>query len=168
MRVIAINDAFKIFPRADVLYFCDVDWWKKNRLSVQERFLGKVIVTMNHVLSGVKTLRETGALGLETDPGGIRHGNNSGYAAINLAYHFGAKRIVLLGYDMRVPNGKTHWHDRDNGRDAQDFDHVLRNEMLPCFRYLHDPLKAAGVEVINATPNSALTLWPYRALGTIS
>ena len=42
---------------------------------------------------------------------GLRVNGNSGAGAINLAYHFGARRILLVGMDMKPgPNGEKHWH----------------------------------------------------------
>jgi hypothetical protein len=37
--------------------------------------------------------------------------------------------------------------------------------MLPKFKTLADPLAAAGVHVINASPGSALKIWPIVETG---
>jgi hypothetical protein len=163
-RVIAINDSFLLAPQADVLYFCDLKWWKGRKEQVAERFKGRYIVTLGNMVPGVCSLRCTGPSGLETDPGGLRHGSNSGYQAINLAYHFGASRIVLLGYDMRVSNGDLHWNPRPERQDADSFQRTLQNVMLPRFQTLVAPLRDAGVEVLNCTPGSALECWPKMDL----
>ncbi len=37
---------------------------------------------------------------------------NIGAAAINLAYHTGATRVFLLGFDMNLGNSsRQHWHN---------------------------------------------------------
>jgi len=36
--------------------------------------------------------------------------------------------------------------------------------MLPKFPTIVEPLRGAGVEVLNATPGSALTCWPMESL----
>lgn len=84
----------------------------------------------------------------------INHGTNSGYQAINLAYHFDVKRIILLGFDMQHTNGKTHWHG----------DHPKRltnaagiENWLPRFKPLAQDLERLGVEVINCTTETAIT-----------
>jgi hypothetical protein len=38
---------------------------------------------------------------------------------------------------------------------------------LPIFVSLQEPLRKAGVEVVNCTVNSALKVWPYRPLGQV-
>ena len=110
------------------------------------------------------SVKNTGRDGLETKPTGIRTGRNSGYQAINLAVHLGAKRIVLLGYDMRFQGKKSHWH---GGHPVEIRDTVFENSMLPCFPSLVKPLAKLGVEVLNATPGSALTVFPMVELENV-
>ncbi len=163
-RVIAINDSYLLAPWADILYFCDARWWRSNRFQINDLFRGHQIVTMDNAIPGVRTLRCTGESGLEVDPAALRHGCNSGYQAINLAYHLGVSKIALLGYDMRVhANGKTHWQHRP-GPSQEGFQAVLQRDMLPKFDTLVEPLLHAGVHVVNCTPDSALKLWPFVPL----
>lgn len=163
-RVIAINDSYLLAPWAEVLYFCDLKWWEQHQERIADTFQGRIIATLENQIDGVRALRNAGQLGLETDPGAIRNGSNSGYQAINLAVHLGVKRIVLLGYDMQVNGDKLHWQPRTDMQTAQGFQRTLQINMLPKFEYLREPLRKAGVEVINCTINSALKVWPYRPL----
>lgn len=49
--------------------------------------------------------------GMSTRPNTIRMGGNSGFQALQLALHFGAERVILLGYDMMLASdGRSHWH----------------------------------------------------------
>ncbi len=92
--------------------------------------------------------------GLSFNPQLLHTGQNSGYQAVNLAVLLGAERIILLGYDMKYSaTGAKHWHEDHEGPNpgnqqlggwAKNFD-----TMLP-------DLEKAGVEVINATPGSAI------------
>lgn len=165
-HVIAINDNYVLAPWAEILYFCDRRWWQSRRSSVLKTFTGKRIVTLDNQIDGILALHNTGKLGLETDPGAIRHGSNSGYQAINLAYHLGAKRIVLLGYDMHVQSNRLHSTGRPEPQTPAAFQQVL-NKMRPNFDSLVAPLKAEGVEVLNATPGSWLTAWPIVNLHSV-
>jgi len=164
-RVIAINNSWELAPWAAVLYFCDMKWWTWHGDQVSLEFKGRYIVTPAFTDSRVKTVRLTGSTGLETDPAGLRSGHNSGYQAINLAYHFGVRRIVLLGYDMGLgPNGETHHHEGHPRMSAEHVQHNIEKSMLPKFPSLAEALVKTDVEVINATPGSALTCWPYRPI----
>lgn len=167
-RIIVINDSYRLAPWADVLYGCDRSWWRDHIADVDRVFSGlKLSIGTNEF--GVKRLRNSGPKGLETcDRSAIRHGANSGYQAINVGYHFGASRIVLLGYDMHVQGGAHFDSDQpDRGKPLDQFARMLEHNMLPRFPSLVDPLRAAGVEVINATPGSALKCWPHQALEEI-
>ena len=163
-RVIAINDSYLLAPWAEILYWCDNKWWLQHKERIAETFRGRVIATLENQIDGVRALRNAGQLGLETDPGAIRNGSNSGYQAINLAVHLGVKRIVLLGYDMQVNGDRLHWQPRTDMQTAQGFQRTLQVTMLPKFEYLREPLRRLGVEVVNCTVNSALKVWPYRIL----
>jgi len=90
--------------------------------------------------------------------GVIGSGGNSGFQALNLAVQFGAKRIVLVGYDMRVDAG-LHWHGaHPHGLNNPSAGSVMRwaatlDAQAPL-------LKRLGVEVLNASPVSALKAYP--------
>ena len=90
--------------------------------------------------------------GLCTVPDTIHLGGNSGYQAINLAYHLGARKIIILGFDMHRDGG-AHWHGDHPGLNVPDA-HLTnwRSRMAPLARDLQNQ----GVRVINSTPGSAL------------
>ena len=83
----------------------------------------------------------------------IHHGSNSGYQAINLAYLFGAVKIVLLGFDMQRTGGLSHWHGNHPAAINRD---LPVTTFLKKFPDLARDLEAEGVEVINATRETAL------------
>ena len=50
--------------------------------------------------------------GISQNPRLVSWNGNSGAAAINFAVHAGVKRVVLLGFDMKLGVGtQQHWHD---------------------------------------------------------
>lgn len=87
---------------------------------------------------------------------GIGHGNNSGYAALNLAVCLGANPIYLLGFDCKHTNGKSHWHDGHPTRQAEKtaigFAHF--------FARAAPIIKAKKMKVINLNPDSGLGCFP--------
>ena len=88
-------------------------------------------------------------------------GRSSGYQACNLAFHLGVKRILLLGFDMRAVNGRTHWHEQHQ-RPTSPKDYATH--MAPPFKRLAEELGARGVEVVNCTPGSAITAFPVMPI----
>lgn len=96
-------------------------------------------------------------------PSHIGSGKNSGFQALNIAVQFGARRIVLVGYDMTLDRG-AHWHANHKGTSLSNPRpaNVARwREMLDRQAKL---LKRLGVEVVNASPMSALTAFPKMSL----
>lgn len=91
-------------------------------------------------------------LALSRQANGIVTGQNSGYQAIGLAVLAGCTRIVLLGYDMKANGAKTHWH----GGHPVPTPHAIFSAMLQEFRKLAPVARAAGIEIVNASPDSAL------------
>lgn len=83
----------------------------------------------------------------------IYTGGNSGYQVINLAYLLGAGKIILLGYDMQMTGGKSHWHG-DHPRNLNRS--LALANWVKNFKVLARDLSEAGVEVINATRETAL------------
>lgn len=161
--VIAINDAYRLAPWAEVLYAADCKWidWHDGVPS----FTGLKYSIQGGTLPATtradwQVLRNTGFVGLELEPDGLRAGFNSGYQALNLAVHLGAARIRLLGYDMSLTiDGRSHWFGAHP-------DHLTSPypEMRAAFESLIDPLAALGIVVVNCSRRTALTTFPCATL----
>lgn len=153
-HVIVVNDAWRLAPWADVLYACDLRWIEHYR-GVPE-FMGQKWTTDPVAAQRYKWNWIVGEWGngLSLDPRKIHYGHNSGYQALNLAVvRFNAKKIILLGYDMKSVNGKQHFfgdHPEGVARPSP-YSQFIKN-----FRTTLPDLKHAGVEVVNCTIDSAL------------
>lgn len=163
VRVIAINDAHRLAPWADVLYSSDQRWYQ--HYEGVPGFVGeKYGIRPLRVPPEwrVTVLENTGIDGVERAPTGLRNGRNSGFAAINLAVHFGAKRVLLLGYDMGVPPGKkSHWFGEHPERIRTSSPYPT---FLAAFASMVDPLRRLGVTVINCSRETALETFPRQPL----
>lgn len=82
---------------------------------------------------------------------------NSGFTALNLAVQFGAPKVLLVGFDVRVDKG-LHWHGQHDRRlNNPNVERTVRWRKI-----LDDAapaLAAHGVEVINCSSVSALTAY---------
>lgn len=169
VRTIAINDAYRLAPWADVLYSSDRNWYPKHdgvpAFTGPKYGIGSSPGKANPFSKypDIQVLQNTGYHGLERHPGGLRNGKNSGYAAINLAVHFGAMRIVLLGYNMGRAHGKSHFFG-SHPSGLIDTPEALYVTFRQSFETLLEPLREAGVEVINCTPDSSLSCFPTMDL----
>lgn len=154
MTTIIINDNYRIAPWADYLYACDCNWWRHHYDDVKETFSGELWTQdkawTGDFPEGVNVIQSASEKGLSDDPNVIHQGANSGYQAINLAYHFGAKTILLLGYDM---SGKgSHWFGKHQGEGlsaSTDYSGLVSN-------FATIKPENHGIEIINCTRRTAL------------
>jgi hypothetical protein len=161
-KTIVINDTWQRATWADVLYACDLKWWRLHNEKIT--FQGKKY-TQDSVAAkryGLELVKGENNKGL--GKGLIHFGGSGGYQAINLAYLWGAKRILLLGFDCQKVNNKNHWFGQHpiGFSQSQPFNIWLNN-----FPRLADDLKAEGVEVINCSPNSALQCFNKKRINEI-
>lgn len=163
-RVIAIKEQIRLAPWADVFYAPDKKFFNYHGEEVIN-FPG-LKFTLDHMVGDDTAvhLQIGDREGLSLDPTTLNTGYDSGYQCINLAVLLGAARVVLLGYDMQPgPNGESHGSHIPGG------EHVWGTKppfyfMLPMYPSLVEPLKQAGVEVINCSPVTALDVFPRQSL----
>ncbi len=161
--VIVVNDNYKLAPWADALIASDHRWWLWHRGVPSFHGLryatscGVRALAVKHKWRDIHILKNTGRDGLELEPNGLRNGLSSGYRAVNLAVHFGAQRIVLLGYDMkrgeaaRERDKKEHWFGEHPVHSRSPYDAFRK-----CFNTIVEPLKALDVAVVNCSRETAL------------
>ena len=163
-RVVAVNDAYRLLPYADILYACDDRWWRANIADIDQKFHGERWTTTRgrrgqrqERVAGRRKLNLVGGHTSDTfsnDPAVVHYGSNSGFQAVNLALLKGAAKVILVGFDMRVVNGLRHFFGDHpdplhNRADYRDF-------IAPFTR----AAKSCRVPVVNATPDSALDCFP--------
>lgn len=161
VSTIAVNStAFKtILP--DVIYAGDFMWWKRHHSGAVhgERWTCDRTAAERYGLNWVKGINR---LGLGFGGAHIHTNGNSGAQAINLAFLFGARRILLLGFDMKLgPNGEKHHHPDHPAPMVQS---QTFGDWVHKFEHLAKDLKTHGCEVINCTPGSALTCFPTSTI----
>lgn len=167
-KVIAINESFRLYPAAEILYFCDAQFhrWRKNDPEFR-KFRGIKVSIAQQLANDpdVQVLKIGGERGFPAHPDTLTTGSNSGHQAIVLAALLGAKTIVLLGFDMKVgAKGQKHWHQNYPSESTAD---IYETKFLPAFPFLVKPLAEQGVTVVNCTPGSALKIFPMMSLDEV-
>lgn len=173
--VMAVNEAGLTFaPWADILFWSDIRWvqWNAERMHLHR---GDMRYTCQKFgideIPGARLVRfrhhrpDGSVIAFEEDPRCVA-GHDGGSKCINLAYHTGARRAVLLGFDMHdLPMDRWrdgNWHSAHQAPPLEG--------QRARFREAHERMAAAlpaGFEVLNATPGSALTCWPMIELEEI-
>lgn len=154
-HVIACNAAGYHVPWADVLLFHDNSFFEAHRplidawagLAVTASRAAKAAAP-NRLLRLEMIERADFTVGQPV----LKLGASSGHTAVSLAIAMGARRVVLLGYDMRLVDGRSHWHDHYS-HPIQD---PYEESFLPQWAGWNAAARALGVEVLNATAGSAL------------
>lgn len=99
--------------------------------------------------------------GMPTDKRSIRMGYNSGFQGLQLALHFGAARVVLLGYDMQYTFGQSHFHG-----DHKGMSNPLESRFkgwIAAFKEIPHDVRA---RVVNASRHTALQCFKRMTLET--
>lgn len=163
-KCIVVKSAWKFADWADVLYGIDKGWWLANRGARQFKGLKVTPSPTAARVFGLRQVKTKLGAKLILDPKGtlgcgLRDGGgHSGWQAINLAVQLGARRIVLAGFEMQG--------QRFNSGEAG----VARLDAKRIDRWRQEMDDAAGAfteigcEVINATPQSRLSAYPYQDL----
>lgn len=160
--VIAVNTAGEMVPDAAVLFWRDASWAMANREMV-EGWRG-MRVTTRHPRGWAVSLRVVAMQrGVGFPVTGVRWGPSSGHVAVALAVAMGAVRIVLLGFDGRLIDGRSHWHDRYRTV-AMPGLYARFNEAWNGWR---TDARKRGLEIVNATPRSAIEEFPIVSLDDV-
>lgn len=159
--VIALNRAYEVLPKAQIIYFTDRDFherhWEKMEKHGGMLIRGAINPDNEQQHPRLAYYKLANKNGFFTEPGKLAHGSNSGYAALNLAAaHLHFKKIALLGLDMQWNGDKSHWH---SGHKRIDADSTIR-KWAKHFDDMKEPLDELGCEVFNVNPNSGITAFP--------
>lgn len=141
VKTIAVSDAFRLAPWADALVSADRKWWTANPDARQ--FAGQKYMAMRDLDDQVERVN--------TSINGI----NSGLLALHVAVKLGAKRILLLGFDMHG----GHFF----GPHAEPLSNTTEKR-FEVFKRQFAAYRPAGVEILNCTPGSSLNCYPMANL----
>lgn len=166
IHVIAIKKNVELCPWADVVYGCDAAWWKSVHGLPEYKGL-----KFSWAEGGSQFYKDIHPVEIEKNndalvfdqSGVVGSGGNSGFQALNLAVQFGARGILLIGFDMQDRSG-AHWYGRNNW-------HGANNPSDDNFRRWHKAFAGAAavlakmdIQVFNASPDSALRCFQHKTI----
>lgn len=147
-KVIAVNCAIRLAPHAGALYAGDHKWWAHYGADWID--FGGYRLSFN-----AQACEEFGCIPVPHFIGQVK---SSGYQAIWCAKLMGAKRIVLLGFDMKAHRGMNHWHGEHSGGTLTNPNWRLYAAWKAGIDALHAEFDRDGVVLVNATRQTALSL----------
>lgn len=172
--VMAVSDAWRLMPWADALYASDAAWWNLHKgtdfagekwSAHHDNGNDKLDVARKYGLHLVAGKTDPG---FSFDPACIHYGGNSGFQAVNLTILFGAARILMVGFDMRMVAVRTGQGITEKRHFFGDHAPPLRNQssyenFIKAFDKAARKLRSR-VEIVNCTSGSALRCFPMRDL----
>lgn len=181
VKIFGANLAYRGFD-VDVLHGCNSQFW--------EYYLGTDPILRNcdfdkwttrpeliNRYPGLNYIQEIWADGLSTDPDYIHAHHGTGPQVINIALHYGIKRMLLVGWDMSYPkdydgqakqigSGKRHYF----GEYPAHLQHwpsvdIVEGKLNGLIREM-ETIKPEdyGIEIINCTEGSAMKCFPFGKL----
>jgi hypothetical protein len=139
-RAVAVNDAFRLAPWADALVGNDRRWW--NTYPEALAFEGRKYCAFQ--LKGCELLKPMPA---------FPAGTNSGLQGCRVASMLGATKILLLGFDL---SGSHYFGPHPK---------PLKNTTPARFKeFIRQFSGWKGAPIVNCTPGSALTRFPFSTL----
>lgn len=139
--MVAISDAYRLAPDADALVSADRTWWKAHPTALE--FAGRKFCT--HDFKGTEKIFVSLRYGI---------GCNSGLQGMRVAEkEFGATKLLLFGFDLHG----THFF----GMHPAPLVNATQKKLLFMNRQFK---KWNGCPVVNCTPGSLLTAFPFGEL----
>lgn len=158
-RFIAVKHGVLTRPDADVL-FMPGEGWSDVVFPLLKKFTGTHVVMRSKfhpdLPASVKRITRSKHHEELCELRDHVSGLDCGTSAINLAYHFGATEIVLLGYDMT--GGHFCRHPLQNPPE-----HHFRRHLVP-LKGLNEDARRKGIRIVNCSPISAVDAFERQSL----
>jgi len=171
-KTFGVNRAYQF--DVDVMLACNFDFWDYYWSDIKKykchKWTPRIESARKYSINYIEEIWEPG---LSTDKNYIHAHHGSGPQILNLALHYGVKKMALIGWDMRYPGkvndsqyaGNRHYfgeypnklqHWPRTGSDGEMTGLIKEVETIKPEDY--------GIEIINCTKNSALKCYPYQSL----
>jgi len=178
-HVIGINVSYLIGDWIDMVFFGDPSFFLSHQVELA-KFKGLKVscaaITNKHKWVKYLPVDKKHRKGISPLASCVSWNGNSGAAAISLAVNTGAKRIFLLGFDMKLDESrKQHWHDlygrlekirTSKNRRGRPYT-IPFDRHLTGFPFIAQDAKKRGVEIINVSPDSAIQCFKKATLKDI-
>lgn len=166
-NTIGVNDAFRLGPSIiKVCIFGDDTWFNRVKWEL-ENFQGKVV----SLALSMHKYKLPWMIKLGRCKEGVGDGKNLGWycstgaSAICLACFLGASRVFMLGFDMKLNNTKSHWHQYRNRTTSE---HAFLRHLRGMVR-LGQEVSASfpNTKVINVTNESRIDAFPKMPMSEL-
>lgn len=155
-NTIGCNDAFRLGEEVvKICLFGDASWFHRTAFALDKfknpifnvapSLLSLQTPMLTHLIRKGKGLHEGNAIGWNF---------STGASAVNLAINMGATRVFLLGIDLMLIDGRSHWHEHRHHKTRE----MIFGRFLKGFSAIADSLrlpKYQDVQVIHICHGSS-------------
>lgn len=142
MPVVAVSDAYRLAAAAQAVVSTDSAWWAAHPQALEHIGRKFCAAPSFQPIPGVERLP-------------VASHTNSGLLGLMVAIKLGAKRVLLLGFDMHG--------DHYFGRHSEPLKNTTEMRFAQ-FKRQFAAYRPLGVEIINCTPDSELSCYPRGKL----
>lgn len=169
LALFGCNNVYQLVPDLALHYAVNLNWWDHYWPEIKDHPCEKWTTNRDAAYRyGLHHINEKNAPGLSADPAVVHHGHGSGYTLVNLAYLKGARRIYLLGYDLKYAkdyDGRAHRVGETERHYFGEYPASMQHwpsvqvkagvhvELVDLYRSIHEQ---GLVEIVNCSPDSAL------------
>lgn len=164
--IITVNSVIYHIPRADYWITCDLSSLQKGLDTMRDDcyyYAGYPFNSKHYKMkNGVHYLDKVMDVSyrLQEDKDKITGVVDSVYGALNLAYHFEAEEIVLLGVDCY---GYGHWYDTEspyNAKGSKNWEQHTIERIVQIYQKSVEQFEERGTVVVNGSLDSKITAFP--------
>jgi hypothetical protein len=175
LKKFGCNNAIFATP-LDVFHACNIGWYDHYWPQIKDISCDKWTWSRETADKyGINHIEGRWADGLSTDPGYIHLHHGAGPQLVNLAYHYGCRKMILIGWDMRY-HGKNNRYNYEKRHFFGEYPAELQHwpqtgpdgELTGLIKEM-ETIKPAdyGIEIINCTPGSAMKCFPEKSLDEV-
>jgi len=176
-----MNHVWRDFPTLDVFLSCNPEYydtqWERGLKDIPaEKWTWDRDTAQRY---RIRFIEGKWADGFSSDPRFIHYGHSSGFQLPQIAYHAGFRRLLLCGYDMkfapdydgrnrRIGSTPRHYFGEYDDDKLKHWPSVkIRDGVFVELIEQFEKVKRLNpdVEIINCSPGSALTCFPFGNLG---
>jgi hypothetical protein len=164
-NVIGINVAYQLGSWIDFIYFTDESFLVMHDAQLKRHKATKVTgFDFDERFNYCKRVKQpVKPYGICTEKNTVFQNRNSGAGAINLAYHLGAKTIVLIGFDGMEIKGRIHFHTEYKNTILERVTHPIDTEKQPYPDIKRDS-DNLGIKIVNTSFASKITEFIKRPI----
>ena len=179
VRTFGINNVYQIYPTLDVHLSCDGPWWRWYWNDPVLREMSKTTMMWTWYPEfaeefGINYIKAVVKDGLSGDPSVVHINHGSGPMMMNLAIHYGVKKLVLVGHDMKFakdyapakkePGSTPRHYFGEYPKPLQHWPSVkVRQGVLDGLIEAYTKIEASpvlsSVDIVNCTTDTALTMF---------